>query len=718
MENIRKHFEKELKNLEINDENEITVKLIEKKFKRKALKVHSDKTGNADDEEFKELVNDYNRVREAVKKLSEESQGKNEDEETDMSKFFEKHNLAKEFSQSWTIYIEKDKVDDWSKEMTKLYPENRKLQGNGTQFKAVVDEKIVSTTLYDVQIPKMNIQGNHNSIRKFVINILPEIYKRVCIISDSISSSEQVKKVPLKAKFKITGETIFTCDICDKTYVRKTAMKKHMQIKHTPAGIKQMLEMSKHPIALPSIQTCSISNISKDDDSNETEDERNHGNSKETEIIEDENENTATIVLEETAEVVEDSGPVPIDTNWQCGECGNVANTEDLLMMHMSNIHKSEESSVQISNNIEATKDVAKSIEKELETLQRRHDQLKEKYEEAIKNNKEYAKTLFDVLKENAQLKATAESDSETLNDTLSINQVLVEELKVKDKIIEANELLNKNKDNKENEEEQSTNSAQCTKCPWTSNKKSQLAGHMLKHTGQYICDVCKSVFKTKNELNKHKDVEHSHPNETAMEFNCITCDKKFRTEPSFKQHLHAKHKNQQHNLPVGHPDRNRSRVSSQCIACRICDETFATGNALEEHMGKHRYETRSESENGFINARAEKSCRYYKNGFCVKGDQCAFKHEETQRNTAPACNRGQECFYFYQNRCRYYHPGVGVQNQNKEQFRRPRECRYKSECWNQSSCSYGHPGQDFQFSQRTSRPPQGVRNMEIWRDY
>ena len=121
MDNVNKYtgffFDVTPKNLEIEKEDELTVKLIEKKFKRKALKVHSDKTGSGDDEEFKELLNDYNRVIDAVIKLNEESK---DDEATCLSKFFEKHNFAKECSQSWTIYVEKEKVVDWLKEMSKL----------------------------------------------------------------------------------------------------------------------------------------------------------------------------------------------------------------------------------------------------------------------------------------------------------------------------------------------------------------------------------------------------------------------------------------------------------------------------------------------------------------------------------------------------------------------------------------------------------------------
>ena len=45
MDNLRKELERELINLEIEADEDITVKLVTKKFKRKALKVHSDKTG-------------------------------------------------------------------------------------------------------------------------------------------------------------------------------------------------------------------------------------------------------------------------------------------------------------------------------------------------------------------------------------------------------------------------------------------------------------------------------------------------------------------------------------------------------------------------------------------------------------------------------------------------------------------------------------------------
>ena len=83
MENLRKQYESELKNLEIQEDEELTVKLVTRKFKKKALRVHSDKTGSENDEEFKQLLNDYNRVKEAINEITKD----NNQEDCDKSNF-------------------------------------------------------------------------------------------------------------------------------------------------------------------------------------------------------------------------------------------------------------------------------------------------------------------------------------------------------------------------------------------------------------------------------------------------------------------------------------------------------------------------------------------------------------------------------------------------------------------------------------------------------
>ena len=216
-----------------------------------------------------------------------------------------------------------------------------------------------------------------------------------------------------------------------------------------------------------------------------------------------------------------------MDTNFQCGECGKVFSVETESKEHMDSCHTKTEQS------------------KEHELLIRRHDTLKEKYEEVIKKNKEYAKNLFVMIQEITELKENAIKDAETLTDTLSMNQVLVEEIKVKDDIIKANEILMNQKattsntdvvtDVTRNTSQSKSRIVECGLCDWTSTKPSQIEEHMEKHSGQNSCSECDESFKTKLELKEH---EESHKRKLI----CITCDKVFTTEHALKQHMQVKH--------------------------------------------------------------------------------------------------------------------------------------------------------------------------------
>ena len=71
---------------------------------------------------------------------------------------------------------------------------------------------------------------------------------------------------------------------------------------------------------------------------------------------------------------------VHIEENHMCRECGQIFCDESNLKDHVEKSH------IQ-SNTI-----------KELELLRRRHETLKEKHDEMIKKNKEYAKNLFQTI--------------------------------------------------------------------------------------------------------------------------------------------------------------------------------------------------------------------------------------------------------------------------------------------------------------------------------
>ena len=705
MENFRRDFEKELKNLEIEECDEITTKLVGRKFRRKALKVHSDKTFK-DDVDFQNLLNDYNNVMEALNKILEHEDGEMV-EKTDIQNFFENHNFAKEFSKTWTVFVEKDKVKEWKIVMGKRFPGWRILQGNGTQYQTKINNGIVHTTLYDVSVPKMNIQGKHEYLREFVMDVLPDVYKDVCHEIPMLNQ-EKVEKLPLNARVKLNGETIFTCDVCDKKYVRKTAMKKHMQMKH---GKSKDLSDAVIPKEISCLPLSFIIPTSTDVGSNANSEDENK----------DEDSGEYECSLEEIAEVMEEIGPERVENNWQCGECGKMFDHEDQLTVHIET-HKepppqNTEVDILLMRICELEKEATKS-EKEMDTLKRRHEQLKQKYEQVNKDNKEYSKNLFNALKENSDLKDKSTSDAETLADTLGVNQVLMEEIKVKDAIIEANEKIIGNKDKEviveiEEQDEEHTLWTNCTECKWKSIDATKLAGHMLKHTGQYSCSQCNMKFKEKTDVKNHIKSTHAvQQNETIFE--CLVCDKTFSSEPSMKQHNSTKHK-MQTNLPIGHPERIKESNQRMKFGCVICGKSFALPNELEEHVEIH---TRKETENGFLPSTSKITCRYFKRGYCSKGEQCRFNHEKPKTHFAPMCNRGQQCVYLARNSCNFFHPGIGVQKPIFKPEEQERKCRYGTQCWKIDTCIFAHENKGFQFKVRKNRPPMGVRNMETWMDY
>ena len=119
----------------------------------------------------------------------------------------------------------------------------------------------------------------------------------------------------------------------------------------------------------------------------------------------------------------------------------------------------------------------------------------------------------------------------------------------------------------------------------------------------------------------------------------------------------------------------------------------------------------------GFQYPRKEKNGVYFRRGFCAKGEQCAFNHNIHQTYRIPACRKGEKCEFLYQNRCKFFHKGVGVQRPSVIQQERPqkKECKFQEECWNISSCIYLHKDQNFHRAKQTNRPPQEMRNMRTW---
>ena len=239
--------------------------------------------------------------------------------------------------------------------------------------------------------------------------------------------------LPVNVRIKLAAETTYTCDVCGKKYVRKALFKKHMQTKHIDPIVRQSIATQ---IPALGVRTTSVvQNIPQildspgppDDAMNSDRDEtlENSNQSDKVDIdltdphrmVEEESDCT----LEEMSEVVEEIGPQPIESNWQCGECGQLYYSTQSLKEHVEQTHtktpkpisrvivltpdnckeckKKEGQQNILQNNLEKKKEDNEVIFKELDLLKRRHDIMKQKYNDLNKDNKKYAKELVEALK-------------------------------------------------------------------------------------------------------------------------------------------------------------------------------------------------------------------------------------------------------------------------------------------------------------------------------
>ena len=199
MEDFRKIYAEELKRLNVEDDEEVTAKMLNSKFKKKALRVHPDKTGDANDEEFKNLLKDFNTCMEALGLIVKEEEEK---ENNDMAEFFAKNNVSKENMNSYTVLLENEKTKEWNEVLKKMKLEKdpMKLVNGGTQFKTDVLGHVVSVSFYGNPSngqSKLLIQGSMFHIRMFIVDKLPPLYIKVCAKAKKKETKEVQPKIPI-----------------------------------------------------------------------------------------------------------------------------------------------------------------------------------------------------------------------------------------------------------------------------------------------------------------------------------------------------------------------------------------------------------------------------------------------------------------------------------------------------------------------------------------
>ena len=104
-------LKRDLQTLRIDESQELSKKFVTMKYKKLAKEKHPDrKDGNTC--EFQELQNAYKRI---IKHIEDEQKKEEfEDDDDDFeTRFFMKHNMMKECSTSYVIYIQEEFVDHW-----------------------------------------------------------------------------------------------------------------------------------------------------------------------------------------------------------------------------------------------------------------------------------------------------------------------------------------------------------------------------------------------------------------------------------------------------------------------------------------------------------------------------------------------------------------------------------------------------------------------------
>ena len=130
----------------------------------------------------------------------------------------------------------------------------------------------------------------------------------------------------------------------------------------------------------------------------------------------------------------------------------------------------------------------------------------------------------------------------------------------------------------------------------------------------------------------------------------------------------------------------------------------------------------------GFVNVDNSKDCFFFiKNGGCLRGTSCRFKHPEIQEAPkAPACRNGRSCKYLASGVCSFFHAGVGIQQPRMNRY--PQEipekqqrgwCKFLEECTRVPNCPFLHSDEDFPKLSQHNYPHIGARRMAgAWQDY
>ena len=269
-----------------------------------------------------------------------------------------------------------------------------------------------------------------------------------------------------------------------------------------------------------------------------------------------------------------------------------------------------------------------------------------------------------------------------------------------------------------------------CDQCNYKTKVKRYLKGHMLAHSGQYMCQQgCKEYLKTWSELDRHHELKHGE-REKVETFKCDSCESMFKEAHQLRIHKEKKHSilsqfdcgtcqssfQNVHHLRI-HEEKNHIKLNQPThITCDVCGQIFYRKNEFENH--------RNICANEFHEVSRNKECYFYNKGNCLKGDSCKFKHKQRQQRI-PECKNGSDCRYLRRGVCSFFHRGMGVQKpkqnypENTNSAKSGTWCKFTANCAKVPNCPYLHSNQDFPKLPKVAKPPFWQQStIQAWQDY
>ena len=141
-------------------------------------------------------------------------------------------------------------------------------------------------------------------------------------------------------------------------------------------------------------------------------------------------------------------------------------------------------------------------------------------------------------------------------------------------------------------------------------------------------------------------------------------------------------------------------------LDCELCGEIFQN----MENIKKHKNEC---TERPFEQQKS-KECRYFRQGRCIKGNSCLYKHTRKAENRSfdTRCRYGANCRNFLSGHCKFTHPQRNPQQSMNNAQRGIRYCRYGASCRFLPNCIFFQYEQDFPMLMRRGNPPIRFQNQ------